>query len=78
MGKELDDAVAKLDKVTILRSPERKGLVNARLMGARTATGDVLVFLDAHCEVSLIPYFWYKILDVLEILQDNLSGGGDS
>ncbi|KAL0871260.1 hypothetical protein ABMA27_005016 [Loxostege sticticalis] len=52
LGKELDDAVAKLDKVTILRSPERKGLVNARLMGARTATGDVLVFLDAHCEVT--------------------------
>lgn len=50
--KELDDAVANLDKVQILRSKERKGLVNARLMGARAAVGDVLVFLDAHCEVT--------------------------
>lgn len=54
MGKELDNAVEILDKVKILRSPERTGLVGARLMGARTATGDVLVFLDAHCEVSII------------------------
>ncbi|XP_050549904.1 polypeptide N-acetylgalactosaminyltransferase 3-like [Spodoptera frugiperda] len=51
--EELDEAVAKLDKVKILRNPERKGLVGARLMGARQATGDVLVFLDAHCEVTI-------------------------
>lgn len=54
LGKELDDAVAKLDKVRILRSLNRTGLVGARLMGARTAMGDVLVFLDAHCEVFKI------------------------
>ncbi|CAG4942340.1 unnamed protein product [Parnassius apollo] len=52
LGKELDDAVSNLEKVHILRSLERKGLVGARLIGARTATGDVLVFLDAHCEVT--------------------------
>ncbi|OWR48907.1 polypeptide N-acetylgalactosaminyltransferase 3 isoform 1 [Danaus plexippus plexippus] len=52
LGKELDDAVANLDKVVILRSLNRTGLVGARLMGAKTATGNVLVFLDAHCEVT--------------------------
>ncbi|KPJ18732.1 Polypeptide N-acetylgalactosaminyltransferase 3 [Papilio machaon] len=52
LGKELEDAVAKLENVQILRSTQRKGLVGARLMGARSAVGDVLVFLDAHCEVT--------------------------
>ncbi|CAK1587026.1 unnamed protein product [Parnassius mnemosyne] len=59
LGKELDDAVSNLGKVQILRSLERKGLVGARLIGARTATGDVLVFLDAHCEVT---YGWLEPL----------------
>ncbi|XP_048489384.1 polypeptide N-acetylgalactosaminyltransferase 1 [Plutella xylostella] len=36
--------------VKVLRLPERIGLTRARTAGARHATSDVLVFLDAHCE----------------------------
>ncbi|XP_055486900.1 polypeptide N-acetylgalactosaminyltransferase 3-like [Leucoraja erinacea] len=46
----LDTYLASLPLVKILRSPARKGLVSARLLGSSGATGEVLVFLDSHCE----------------------------
>ncbi|KAF4518104.1 hypothetical protein B566_EDAN007805 [Ephemera danica] len=49
----LEDHVAALPVPTrVLRQTRRGGLVSARLRGARQAEGDVLVFLDAHCEVT--------------------------
>ena len=38
--------------VKTVRTAERAGLIRARIAGAEYATGDVLVFLDAHCEAT--------------------------
>ncbi|KAK2164302.1 hypothetical protein LSH36_66g06024 [Paralvinella palmiformis] len=40
------------DIVRVVRTPERYGLIKAKLYGAEAAIGDVLVFLDAHCEAG--------------------------
>uniref|UniRef100_A0A3P9NL25 Polypeptide N-acetylgalactosaminyltransferase 6 n=1 Tax=Poecilia reticulata TaxID=8081 RepID=A0A3P9NL25_POERE len=46
----LDEYVQELRIVRVLRQTERKGLITARLMGAQAAQGEVLTFLDSHCE----------------------------
>ncbi|XP_071475457.1 polypeptide N-acetylgalactosaminyltransferase 15 isoform X3 [Marmota flaviventris] len=46
----LSEYVAKLEGVKLLRSNKRLGAIRARMLGATRATGDVLVFMDAHCE----------------------------
>lgn len=40
------------DRVKIINFRTRKGLIAARMEGARRATGQVLVFFDAHVEVK--------------------------
>ena len=42
-------------KVKVVRNKQREGLIRARNIGAVFASGEVLVFLDAHCEVG---YNW--------------------
>ncbi|XP_059164207.1 polypeptide N-acetylgalactosaminyltransferase 5-like [Physella acuta] len=38
-------------RVKLVRLPERRGLIEARVVGFEHVTGSVAVFLDAHCEV---------------------------
>ena len=52
LGSKLDEYLQLLSTVRLLRSPRREGIVAVRLRGASLAQGDVLVFLDSHCEAN--------------------------
>lgn len=36
----------------VLRTEKRSGLIRARLLGAKHVKGEVITFLDAHCECA--------------------------
>lgn len=39
-------------KIKFVAAKERQGLIRAKTLAAREATGDILVILDSHCEVN--------------------------
>uniref|UniRef100_A0A7N8XIE4 Polypeptide N-acetylgalactosaminyltransferase n=1 Tax=Mastacembelus armatus TaxID=205130 RepID=A0A7N8XIE4_9TELE len=49
----LEEYMTRLPKVRILRTKKREGLIRTRLLGAAAATGEVITFLDSHCEANV-------------------------
>lgn len=50
LKEPLEKYLKDVPRVRLIRTVQREGLVRARLLGASHATGDVLTFLDCHCE----------------------------
>lgn len=46
----LSEYVSHLDGVRLIRSTRRLGVGGCRALGAARAAGEVLVFMDSHCE----------------------------
>ena len=46
----LERHIANYPKIRLVRTKDRGGLVKARLYSSREARGEVLLYLDAHCE----------------------------
>lgn len=53
LGKRLERYAATLPvPVRVFRTEKRSGLIRARLLGAKHVKGQVITFLDAHCECA--------------------------
>uniref|UniRef100_A0A803J742 Polypeptide N-acetylgalactosaminyltransferase n=2 Tax=Xenopus tropicalis TaxID=8364 RepID=A0A803J742_XENTR len=53
LKSRLEKYMANFPKVKIVRTKKREGLIRTRMLGATVASGEVLTFLDSHCEANV-------------------------
>ena len=56
--------MAKLKKVKVIHAEKRLGLIRARLEGYKAAKGQVLTYLDSHCECTKGNYVTSSIISL--------------
>lgn len=44
--------MARIEKVNLVRNTQREGLMRSRSRGVEISQGEIVLFLDSHCEVE--------------------------
>lgn len=52
LKEALDRDVADMPKTRVVRLKERSGLIRAKVHGVEASSGEILAFIDSHCEVN--------------------------
>jgi glycosyltransferase involved in cell wall biosynthesis len=63
---ELEVLKALSPKISILANEKREGCARSRMVGARAATGEVLVFVDSHIEMESATWLEHLLLPIIE------------
>lgn len=63
---EFEELAALDPKVTVLRNKEREGCARSRMVGAKRATADVLMFVDSHIEMESSTWLQHLLLPIVE------------
>lgn len=62
LHSKLEKYLSRFNSIRLIRSPIRLGLIRAKIVGAKFAKGDVIIFLDSHCETT--DGWFYLLLNV--------------
>jgi glycosyltransferase involved in cell wall biosynthesis len=63
---ELQELQAVSDKVVVLPTSQREGCARSRLIGARKASGTVLMFVDSHVEMLSSTWYQHLVLPIVD------------